>query len=740
MAYEVETCLGGRKLSISTGKMAKQASGAVVVQSGDSIVLVTAVISAKPKENVSFLPLTVDYLEKTFAAGKIPGGFFKREGRPSELATLTSRFIDRPIRPLFPEGYAHETQVIATVLSVDPDVETDILATIGASAALTISEAPFLGPIASVRVGRVNGEFIANPTDAQLEGSDIDLIVTSSKAALVMVEGGAAEVAEQDIVAALIFAHQAVQPVLAIQEELQSKVGRPKIVVPEPESDVALEADLKEFAWKKLDQAFRIPQKKTRADAIAAIKDEVMKAKVPAEDDGSIKTKVGKIFESMEYSLVRTMILKEKSRIDGRKLDQIRPIACETGLLPRTHGSALFTRGETQALVVTTLGSGDDEQIIDALKGEHFKRFTLHYNFPPFSTGEVKFLRSPGRREVGHGALAERALKRMMPKEEDFPYTVRIVSEILESNGSSSMASVCGGSLALMDAGVPLKAPVAGIAMGLVKEGNDVAILSDILGDEDHLGDMDFKVAGTERGVTALQMDIKITGVDQALLAKALEQARQGRLHILGEMRKGLEQPRPEISPYAPRIRSLKIPKDMIGALIGPGGKNIRGIVDETGAKVEVNDDGVVNIYSNDVQAMEEAVRRVESLTAVPEVGKVYRGKVVKIAEFGAFVNIFPNTDGLLHISEIDYTRVVHVTDVLQEGDEVDVKVIRIEPNGKIALSRRQTMPAPEGWVAPVEGDRPPRRPFGDRDRGGPGGRDRGSRDRGPSRDRGRRF
>ena len=727
MIQREEVEIGGRIVSLETGKMAKQAGGAVLVRSGDSMVLVTAVISKEPKKGISFLPLTVDYVEKTFAAGKIPGGFFKREGRPSEMATLTSRFIDRPIRPLFPEGYAHETQIIATVLSVDPEVETDILATVGASAALMISEAPFLGPIASVRVGRLNGELVCNPTDEQMETSDIDLIVTSSKEAIVMVEGGADEVQESDIVAALTFAHKSVQPLLVIQEKLREKAGKPKLVIPAPEAEETLTAEIKEMVWTRLDKAFRIPNKQERTQQIKLIKGEVVAAKVPADDTGAVLQKIGKIFENIEYDLVRGIIIKERRRIDGRGFEDIRNISSESGLLPRAHGSALFTRGETQALVVTTLGSGDDEQIIDALKGEYVKKFTLHYNFPPFSTGETKPMRSPGRREVGHGALAERALKRVLPTEEAFPYTIRLVSEVLESNGTSSMASVCGGSLALMDAGVPMRASVAGIAMGLVKEGDQIAVLSDILGDEDHLGDMDFKVAGTERGVTALQMDIKITGVSGAVLSQALDQARRGRLHILGEMSKTLTQGRSELSPYAPRIRALTIPKDMIGALIGPGGKNIRGIVDETGAKVEVNDDGVVRIYSTDGLAMDEAVRRVEMLTAVPEVGKIYHGRVAKIAEFGAFVSILPNTDGLVHISELDYQRVANVSDILHEGDEIDVKVIRIEPNGKIALSRRQTMPAPEGWTPPTESDRP-RSGFG-----GGGGRDR---DRG--RDRGR--
>lgn len=729
--YLVKTELGGRSIVIETGKMAKQAGGAVTVRCGDTIVLVTAVISKSPKEGIDFLPLTVDYIEKTFASGKIPGGFFKREGRPSELATLTSRFIDRPVRPLFSEGYAHETQIIATVLSADPENEPDILAMLGASAALTLSEAPFLGPIAGVRVGRIDGVLRANPTPGEMEVSDIDLIIAGSRDAIVMVEGGAEQVSEEDIAAAIMFGHQAIQPLLSVQLELQKLAGKPKIEVKPPATDEGLKQDILNLIGARLKQAIRTPEKKKRSEAIGALKDEIVKAKVPVDGtgqkDAAVSKKVGQIFEEMQYDQMRHLILDEKVRIDGRKTDEIRPITIELGLLPRAHGSALFTRGETQALVTTTLGSGDDEQIIDALQGEWTKRFLLHYNFPPFSTGEVKFLRSPGRREIGHGALAERSLARMIPAEEQFPYTIRIVSEILESNGSSSMATVCGGSLSLMDAGVPMREAIAGIAMGLVKEGNRVAILSDILGDEDHLGDMDFKVAGSEAGITALQMDIKITGLSEEVLRNALAQAKQGRLHILGKMKEAIRTPRSAISPYAPRIISLKIDKEKIGALIGPGGKNIRGIIDETGVKIDVEDDGTVNIFSNDEEAMRQAVERVQSFTAVPELGKVYKGRVVKIADFGAFVNIFPNTDGLLHISQIAYERVNSVRDVLNEGDEVSVKVIRLEPDGKIALSRKDAMPAPEGYVPPPPGeDRPrPRRDDRgprDRDRRGGGG------------------
>lgn len=711
MSHKVQTELGGRTLTIETGHLAKQASGSVTVRCGDSIVLVTAVVSKNPKEKAAFLPLTCDYIEKTFASGKIPGGFFKREGRPTEQATLTSRFIDRPIRPLFPEGFCHEVQVIATVLSADRENETDILGMIGASAALTLSEAPFDGPIAGVRVGRIDGILRINPTPEEVEVSDIDLIVAGSRDAVVMVEGGAHEVPEKDVVEAISFAHKAIQQVIAIQEELRRLAGKPKMEAKTPEVDEGLKKEIENLAGERLNKALRVPEKKLRSETIAKIKEEVLSAKVPAEDDGTISKKADNYFEDLHYRLMRTMVLEEKVRIDGRKFDVVRPISCEVGLLPRAHGSALFTRGETQALVSTTLGSSEDEQIIDGLTEEWTKRFLLHYNFPPFSTGEVKPLRSPSRREVGHGALAERSLERMIPTEDKFPYTIRIVSEILESNGSSSMATVCGGTLSLMDAGVPIKDPVAGIAMGLVKEGDKVAILSDILGDEDHLGDMDFKVAGTRNGVTALQMDIKIAGVTQALLTEALEQARRGRLHILDKMAEAIAAPRPELSAYAPRITTLTIDREKIGALIGPGGKNIRGIVEETGAKIDVEDDGTVNIFSNDAEAMQRAVEKVESLTAVAELGKIYTGKVVKIAEFGAFVQILPNTDGLLHISEIDYQRIPNVRDVLNEGDEVQVKVIRMEPDGKIALSRKATMEPPEGYVPPPPREERPRGP-----------------------------
>ena len=693
MSHRFETTLGGKPLVMETGKLAKQAGGSVTVRLGDTIVLVTAVVSKEPKENADFLPLTCDYVEKTFAAGKIPGGFFKREGRPSELETLTSRFIDRPVRPMFPEGYYHETQVIATVLSADNDNEPDIIAITGASAALCLSEAPFLGPIAGVRVGRVDGKFILNPTVAQIETSDLDIIVAGSKEAVVMMEGGAEEVSEEDMIAAISFAHREMQPVIALQEEMAKKLGKKKIEVAPPKHDTELQNKVKGLLSEKLREAVTIPTKQERYAALGALTDEIIAAVVPEGDETGTEKKVAGIIEDDRYHLVRKMILEEGRRIDGRKSTDIRPITCEVGLLPRTHGSSLFTRGETQALAVTTLGTKEDQQLIDAIGGEYYKRFMLHYNFPPFSVGEVKFLRGPSRREVGHGALAERAIKRMLPKEDNFPYTIRLVSEILESNGSSSMAAVCGSSLSLMDAGGPIKAPVAGIAMGLIKEGDKTVILSDILGDEDHLGDMDFKVAGTRNGITAMQMDIKIAGLTEELLASALRQARDGRLFILDRMDSVIAKPRPELSPFAPKLTVLKIPVDRIGDLIGPGGKNIRKIIEETGATVDIEDDGTVVIGATDQASGDRAIKLVKAYTAEAEVGKYYKGRVVRTTDFGAFVEIFPKVDGLVHISQLEKSRVNAVTDVVKVGDEIIVKCIEIDKeSGKIRLSRKEAL------------------------------------------------
>ena len=704
MLHRLETNFGGRPISIETGKLAKQAGGSVIVRYGDTIVLVTATASKKPKEGADFLPLTVDYVEKTFAAGKIPGGFFKREGRPSERETLTSRFIDRPIRPLFPDGYCNETQVIATVLSADLDNEPDILAMTGASTALMLSDAPFLGPIAGVCVGRVEGQWIINPTPQQMNESDIDLIVAGSESAVVMVEGGADELSEEEMVEAIRVAHEAIQPILKLQKELVKLAGKPKMEVTPPKVDETLNKKVTELLKGKLLKAVTIQSKQERQTAIKTLEEESVTKLIPEgtdeEEAEDLKGEIAHFFEEELRKVVRQMILKEKRRIDGRGTQDIRPISCETGLLPRVHGSALFTRGETQALVSTTLGTTEDKQLIDALGESYYKHFMLHYNFPPYSTGEVKFLRSPGRREIGHGALAERSLQPMIPAEENFPYTIRVVSEILESNGSSSMASVCGATLALMDAGVPIAAPVAGIAMGLIEEEGQYAILSDILGDEDHLGDMDFKVAGTRKGITALQMDIKIAGLSEKLLTEALAQAREGRMHILGIMEKTLATPRPEISQYAPKITTLKINREKIGALIGPGGKMIRSIIEETGATIDVEDDGTVKVFATDQASGDAAIKKIKAVTASPEIGRYYKGPVVKIMEFGAFVEIMPGCDGLVHISQLDNSRVKQVTDVVKEGDEIVVKVLEVDPkSGKIRLSRKEAI----GHEAEVE-------------------------------------
>ncbi len=687
----VSVQLGGKEIIIETGKLAKQAGGSVTVRCGDTIVLVTATSSASPKAGIDFLPLTVDFIEKTFAAGKIPGGFFKREGRPTEMATLTSRFIDRPIRPLFPENYYYETQVIATVLSVDQINDPDTLAMIGASAALTISDVPFLKPIAGCRVGRIDGKLVINATQVDMDASDIDMIVAASEDAVVMVEGGGDEVGEQDLIDAIQFAHESLKPVIAVQLQLQKKVGKPKKEVVAPVRDEKI-TKLVATAEKEVCSAMKIAVKHDRYLTLSQIKEKLAAQLTPEGEEVSpaAKLQFAGDYEALKSKIMRHMILKDGVRIDGRKMTEIRPISVEVGLLPRAHGSGLFTRGETQALVVATLGGSDDQQTIDSITGDDSKTFMLHYNFPPFSVGEVKPLRSPGRREVGHGALAERALVRVLPTQEEFPYTIRIVSEVLESNGSSSMASVCGGSLSLMDCGVPIRTPVAGIAMGLIKEDKDVAILSDILGDEDHLGDMDFKVCGTSKGVTALQMDIKIEGVSGDILKKALQQALEGRLHILEKMSAGLSAPRAALSKYAPKIHSFMVKKDKIKDVIGSGGKNIRGVIEATGVKIDIDDTGLVKIFSSDNEAIEQATRMVKDLIAEPEIGKIYEGTVRKIMDFGAFVEILPKTDGLVHISQISNQRVNQVRDVLKEGERVKVKCIGIDENGKIRLSIKE--------------------------------------------------
>ena len=692
MEHKVEVEFSGRMLTITTGKVAKQASGAVMVRSGDTIVLVTAVATKTAKEGQDFFPLTVNYQEKAYAGGKIPGGFFKREARPSDSETLTCRLIDRPIRPLFPENFLNDTQIMATVVSADQDNDAGILAMIGASAALEVSDIPFFGPIAGVKVGRVGGTFIANPTAEQLEQSDIEIVVAASRDAVIMVEGGAAMVSEEDMLEAVFFGHNAIQPILDAQVKLKKLAGVPKRVIAPPVVDDVLKGKVKELAYQQIKEAVRLESKGERHNRIDAVAEEV-KSVLLADYEGRGKEIAG-FLNDLEYELVREHILKDGMRIDGRDTRTIRPIASEVGFLPRVHGSALFTRGETQALVAATLGTSVDEQRIDTLYGAGRKRFLLHYNFPPYSVGETSFRLGPGRREIGHGMLAERALSQVLPNHDDFPYTIRIVSDITESNGSSSMASVCGGALAMMDAGIPLKAPVAGIAMGLIKEGDDVAILSDILGDEDHLGDMDFKVAGTAEGVTALQMDIKITGVTREIMQKALAQAREGRLHILGKMAETMTLPRTEMSSYAPRITTIWVKTDKIRDVIGTGGKNIRGITEATGVVIDIDDTGRINIASTDKSACDQAIKMIRDLTAEAEEGKLYMGTVRKIMEFGAFVEIFPGTDGLVHISELDTARVKNVTDILNEGDKVLVKCIGIDKQGKIKLSRKEALGA----------------------------------------------
>ncbi len=690
MIKKVELDFHGRPLSIEVGKVAKQADGAALVRYGETVVLVTAVAAKELKTDTDFFPLTVDYQEKTFAAGKIPGGFFKREGRPSEKEILTCRLIDRSIRPLFSEGLRCETQVIATVLSADRENDPDVVAMLGASVALHVSDIPFNGPLAGVRIGRIDGRWVVNPTQSQLLESDMDIFLSGSRDAIVMVEGGARMVPEDEILEALFTGHEAIQPLLQIQEEIRREIGKPKRQVPLAELDAAIVRQVEQLALSKLQQAIEIPEKLERYKQIGEIKGEVV-AKMLAEFPQKEKDIKG-AFDELKRNCFRGLIIQRERRIDGRGLKDIRPITCEVEILPRTHGSALFTRGETQALVVTTLGTASDEQKIDALIGEHYKKFMLHYNFPPFSVGEVKFLRGPSRREIGHGNLAERALLPVLPPEESFPYTVRIVSEVLESNGSTSMATVCGGSLSLMDAGVPVSAPVAGIAMGLIKEGEHVRVLSDILGDEDHLGDMDFKVAGTPNGVTSLQMDIKISGVNRDIMRQALYQAREGRLHILGIMTETMGSHRASVSGHAPRITTLKVRPDKIREIIGPGGKVIRGIIEATGVKMDVEDDGTVTIASSDEAASRKAIEMVQKIAAEAEIGKIYKGTVRKIVDFGAFVEIFPGTDGLVHISQLSPERVRRVSDVLKEGDEVMVKVLEIDRQGKIRLSRKEAL------------------------------------------------
>jgi polyribonucleotide nucleotidyltransferase len=729
--------IGQQTLSIETGRLAKQADGAVVVRAGDTMVLVTACAASNAREGIDFLPLTVDYREYTYASGRIPGGFFKREGKPSEKEVLTSRLIDRPIRPLFPAGWRYETQIIALVLSADTENDSDVLAITGASAALAISSVPFTRSIAGVRVGLVDGEFVVNPTYAQRRASRLDLIVAGSRDAIVMVEAGAKAVTEEEMVQALETAHAAIRTIVADIDALAAEAGRTKTKAVRREIGRDFYREVEEKIYLPLSEAMRIRGKLENYDRV----DQVLEDLIASIPEGEIerRTEAKAIFKELKEKVMRDEALERGTRLDGRAFDEIRPITIEVGVLPRVHGSAVFTRGETQALVTATLGTAEDQQKVEMVEGEQWKRFMLHYNFPPFSVGEVAFLRGPGRREVGHGALAERSLTPVVPSEERFPYTIRVVSDILESNGSSSMASVCGGSLAMMDAGVPLDAPVAGVAMGLImnESTGKYAVLSDIAGAEDHYGDMDFKVAGTADGITALQMDIKISGITTEILRKALEQARQGRLHILDKMQETLAAARADVSAHAPRIVTIRIPVDKIRDVIGPGGKMIRSIIERTGVKIDVEDDGRVNVASADEASAQKAIGIIQELTATPELNKTYLGKVQRITDFGAFVEIMPGLDGLLHVSEIAHYRVKDVRDELKEGEQVLVKVINIDPSGKIRLSRKALLEAPEGAPAGEsgggggggrsEGERP-RREGGRREGGYRGDRDRGGR------------
>src|SRR5213080_1512906 len=682
---------GGKRLSFETGNLAKQAHGAAVVRMGDNVVLATGVANAEPREGIDFFPLTVDYREYTYAGGRIPGGFIKREGRPSEREILTSRQIDRPIRPLFPEGFRCETQVIAFVLSADTENDPDVAAINGASCALTISDIPFQGPIGAVRVGLVNGGFVVNPTYSEMRDSLLNIMVVGTAEGIVMIESGAKEVKEETVVDAIEFAHTEIKKICGAINELRDKAGKPKRHVEPPEFDQAYYNDLKSRIGTDL--AGRLDtEKHPKSESYALVKElkKVLIAALPEEDEAA-QDKLKNYYEILRERIFRDQVIHQKRRPDGRAFDQIRPIWIEVGLLPRTYGSAVFTRGETQALVTTTLGTSDDMQRMEVFEGEAKKRFMLHYNFPPFSVGEVGFMRGAGRREIGHGALAERSLLRVLPEEAKFPYTMRVVSDILESNGSSSMATICGATMALMDAGVPITAPVGGVAMGLVKEGDKYAILTDIAGAEDHYGDMDFKVAGTKDGITALQMDIKITGVTAAIMAEALEQAKAGRLHVLGKMLEALPESRTTISTHAPRIFTLRINPSKIGELIGPGGKMIRSIIEQTGVKIDVEDDGRVNVAATEQEAADKALKIIRDLMAEAELGKTYLGKVVRLADFGAFVEIFPGTDGLLHISEVAEHRIADIRKELKEGDQLLVKVISIEGN-KIRLSRKAVL------------------------------------------------
>ncbi len=725
--HRVEIDWAGRKLTLETGHMARQADGAVLAQYGETSVLATVVGAKTAKAGIDFFPLTVDYQEKTYAAGKIPGGYFKREGRPTEKETLTSRLIDRPIRPLFVEGFKNEVQVIVTVLSHDLENDPDVLALVAASAALTLSGLPFLGPIGGARVGVINGEFVLNPMIDEMPKSDLDLIVAGTHDAVMMVESEAKELSEKTMLDAVMFGHRGFQPVIDAIIKLAEKAAKEQWDFTPPDLS-AEKAQMGTLITEDLRKAFLTPDKKARQDLVSAAKKKAMAVMAPEGTEPAKLVKLGSVFKQLEQDVVRGDIIRTSKRIDGRDLKTVRQISSNVHVLPRTHGSALFTRGETQALVVATLGTGDDEQYIDSLEGTKKERFLLHYNFPPFSVGEVGRVGSPKRREIGHGKLAYRAVRPLLPSNDEFPYVIRIVSEITESNGSSSMATVCGSSLALMDAGVPLKSPVAGIAMGLIKEGNSFAVLSDILGDEDHLGDMDFKVAGTEKGITALQMDIKITGITEEIMKVALEQAHGGRIHILGEMAKSMTGARQELGEHAPRIETIKIPVDKIREVIGSGGSVIRSIVEESGAKIDIEDDGTVKVAGSKKEQIDKAMDRIKAITMEPEVGTIYKGKVVKLMEFGAFVNFFGAKDGLVHVSQLSSTmRPNHPSDVVKEGQEVWVKLLGFDDRGKTRLSMKiidQTtgieIPRAEGEPDPMaeQQSRPPRRDGG----GGRGG------------------
>jgi polyribonucleotide nucleotidyltransferase len=735
MIHRVSCEMGGKTLSIETGKLAKQADGSVLVSYGDTRVLVTVCSSKEPRAGADFFPLTVEFSEKFYAAGKIPGSFHKREGRPTQEATLSARMIDRPIRPLFPEGYFYDTQVVASVLSVDPEADVDVAAAVGTSAALHISDIPFNGPTAACRMGRVNGQYTVNPTWTQIDTgqTDMEVLIAGTKNAIMMVEGGAREIPEEEVLEAIVRGHNEIKKVVEIVEELRKLCGKPKRAFTPHTIEASVKTKVESQAKDALQKALKTKDKQTRYDLVGAAKKATVEGLVSssarttdAKAAEQLESDVNSAFDLLQYNLMREMILTEKVRIDGRDTKTIRPISVEAGLLPRTHGSALFTRGETQVLGTVTLGTSDDEQIVDTMFQNTMRKFMLHYNFPPFSVGETGRMGGQSRREIGHGALAERSIKAMMPAYDKFPYTVRLVCETLESNGSSSMGSVCSSSMALMDAGVPFIKPVAGIAMGLIKEGNRVAILSDILGDEDHLGDMDFKVAGTRDGITGIQMDIKIEGVDEAIMRTALAQAREGRIHIINEMSHAIESPRVDMSKFAPRITTMSVPVDKIREVIGSGGKVIKEIIAQTGCKIDINDDGKINIASNDGVAAQKAIDMIKSIVAEVEIGKVYKGMVKKVVDFGAFIGILPNQDGLLHISEIAHERVNNVLDFMKEGDEVEVKVIEVDKAGKIRLSRKVLLPAPEGGAhrsgGEGHGDRTPR-PRGDRPHGGSGGR-----------------